>query len=171
MEIAEQDYWSWIDRVPDQPREAHPWIDLFVPWSAAEEFVAAAQSALVPFAPRDRFSVLMIPMRRSRLTRPLFRVPDEEHILHFGTLRFTPIDPPLLDRIVAFNQQLVARNRALGGTHYPIGTAQLSPQDWRRHYQPEWGRLVSAKRRYDLDNVFASGPDLFAHGREGASEV
>jgi FAD/FMN-containing dehydrogenase len=164
VEIAELDYSAWIDRVPDQPKEGHPWIDLFVPWSAADAFVAAVQPTLVPFGPGDRFSVLMIPMRRSRLTRPLFRVPDEEQILHFGTLRFCPIDPALLDRIVAFNQGLVQRNRALGGTHYPIGTAQLSRQEWRRHYQPHWDRLVSAKRRYDPDNVFASGPDIFRHG-------
>ena len=164
--IAEQDYLAWSDRVPDQPKEGHPWIDLFVPWSAAEAFVAAAQPTLVPFASDDRFSLLMIPMRRSRLTRPLFRVPDEADLLHFGTLRFCPVDLALLARIVAFNQGLVARNWALGGTHYPIGTAQLSRQDWRRHYGTQWGRLVAAKRRYDPDNILASGPDIFGRGGE-----
>jgi FAD/FMN-containing dehydrogenase len=168
-EVAELDYWSWIDRVPDQPQEGHPWVDLFVPGSAAEGFVASALPTLVPLVPEDRFSVLMIPLRRSRLTRPLFRVPDEEQVLHFGTLRFTPIDPGLLGRIVAGNRRLYDANRALGGTYYPIGSPQLSLQDWRRHYRQHWDALARAKRRYDPENVFASGPDLFAD-RDFASD-
>ena len=163
-------YGAWLDRVPDLPKVAHPWIDLLVPGSAADGFIAGVLPALAPLAPGDRFWILMIPLRRSRFTRPLFRTPDEEQILGFDILRTSPTDPALIDRILAFNQELFERNRALGGTHYPIGTAQLSRHDWQRHYRPHWGRLVSAKRRYDQDNVFASGPDILGMGDRPGEE-
>jgi cytokinin dehydrogenase len=63
--------------------------------------------------------------------------------------------------LVAANRGLFERNRAQGGTHYPIGALRLSRQDWERHYGPQWGALVSARRRYAPDGVFASGPDVF----------
>jgi hypothetical protein len=34
------------------------------------------------------------------------------------------------------------------------GPILLYPADWKQHFQPMWGELVSAKHRYDPDNIF-----------------
>jgi hypothetical protein len=38
---------------------------------------------------------------------------------------------------------------------------ELTQQDWRHHYGVRWQELAEAKRRYDPDAVFASGPQLY----------
>jgi FAD/FMN-containing dehydrogenase len=38
---------------------------------------------------------------------------------------------------------------------------KLSAHEWRAHYGTAFGGLTAAKRRYDPDNVFASGPGIF----------
>jgi FAD/FMN-containing dehydrogenase len=158
-------YEAWANRVAEPAKEAHPWLDLFVPGHAMDGFVAGVLPAMTPLAPEDRFSILLIPFKRSRLGRPLFRVPDTPHTFGFGILRFAPPEPALIARMLAFNRRLFEQNRALGGTHYPIDALELTRHDWQRHYGPQWGALVRAKRRYDPDNVLASGPDIF--GRPG----
>lgn len=45
---------------------------------------------------------------------------------------------------------------------------RLDRKDWKRHYGPQFKRLIAAKRRYDPDNIFTSGPDMFA-GHHGAA--
>jgi FAD/FMN-containing dehydrogenase len=139
----------------------HPWLDLFVAESDAEAFVGETLARLSPedlgpFAP-----ILLFPLRRDRFTRPLFRVPPTETVFLFDLLRTAPADAGAVARLVAANRALFERNRALGGTHYPIGALRLSRQDWERHFGEQWGALVAAKRRYDPDGVFASGPDVF----------
>jgi cytokinin dehydrogenase len=154
-------FWQWCTRVPlNLPKQPHPWIDLIVPGSAIAAFVGDVQATIKPLAPDDRFSILLIPAKPAHFTRPLFRAPSEEHAFGFGILRFSPYDPNVIDQILDFNRMLYDKNHDLGGSHYPISALQLAAQDWRRHYGPQWGKLLAAKRRYDPDNVLASGPDV-----------
>jgi cytokinin dehydrogenase len=165
---ADMSFWEWSTRVPlNLPKQPHPWIDLFVPGSAITEFVGHVQATIKPLAPGDSFSILLIPARPARFTRPLFRAPREEHAFGFGILRFSPYDPNVLGQILDYNRRLYDKNRDLGGTHYPISAVQLAAKDWRRHYGPYWGQLLAAKRRYDPDNVLASGPDVLGQAAGG----
>ena len=50
----------------------------------------------------------------------------------------------------------------LGSKHYTISAIPLSQQDWKRHFQPFWGKLVIAKHSFDPDNILTSGPGIFA---------
>jgi FAD/FMN-containing dehydrogenase len=63
---------------------------------------------------------------------------------------------------VEFNSTLFDQALALKGTHYSISAVRLDRWDWERHYGAQWDLLVTAKRRYDPDNVLASGPDIFS---------
>jgi cytokinin dehydrogenase len=165
---ADMSFWEWSTRVPlNLPKQPHPWIDLFVPGSAITEFVGHVQATIKPLAPGDSFSILLIPARPARFTRPLFRAPRGEHAFGFGILRFSPYDPNVLGQILDYNRRLYDKNRDLGGTHYPISAVQLAAKDWRRHYGPYWGQLLAAKRRYDPDNVLASGPDVLGQAAGG----
>jgi FAD/FMN-containing dehydrogenase len=155
-------FWQWSTRVPlNLPKQPHPWIDLIVPGSATTAFVSDVQATLRPLAAGDSFSILLIPMKPARFTRPLFRAPNETRAFGFDILRFSPDNPEVIAQILEYNRGLYDKNRDLGGTHYPISAVRLTPEDWERHYGPEFGRLTAAKHRYDPDNVLAGGPDMF----------
>jgi cytokinin dehydrogenase len=63
--------------------------------------------------------------------------------------------------MVAGNRRLFERARDLGGKHYTISAIPLSQHEWKRRFCPFWGRLVSAKRRFDRDNALGHGPSIF----------
>jgi cytokinin dehydrogenase len=141
------------------PRRPNPWIDLVVPMSGAATFLEDVQDTITPIAPGDGFSLLLIPVRASRFTRPLFRTQDEELGVGFDTLRALPpgtdVEPAL-----EYNRQLYDRCRELGGSQYPIGAVRLDLEDWAAHYGEQWDRLLAAKARYDRGDVLAGGPDI-----------
>lgn len=163
MQIEDLPFWDFATRVGlEFPKQLHAWIDLILPYPAIDTFVTEVEGTLKPVTEGDNFSILLIPMKPGRFTRPLFRAPASDHAVQFGILRFTPLDPQLIDSLLAFNRTLYDRCRELGGTYYPISAVQLSRQDWEQHYGPQWDRLQAAKECFDPHNVFASGPDIFA---------
>ena len=90
----------------------------------------------------------------------MLRVPDEEVFFLFDILRTAP-DPAVAGAMVASNRELFERGRDLGSKHYTISAIPLSRGDWRRHFQPVWGELESAKQTFDPDNVLTPGPGIF----------
>jgi FAD/FMN-containing dehydrogenase len=158
---ADMSFWQWSSRVPlNLPKQPHPWIDLVVPGSAITAFVSDVQATIRPLAPDDRFSILLIPVKPARFTRPLFRAPAERHAFGFDILRSAPYDSHVIEQILDYNRTLYDKNRDLGGTNYPISAVRLTAEDWQRHYGPHWNALLAAKRRYDPDNLLAGGPDV-----------
>jgi FAD/FMN-containing dehydrogenase len=139
----------------------HPWLDLFVPDSVADTFCSATVAAVNPadFVPPTL--VLFYPFLRDRLSRPLLRVPDEEVFFLFDLLMATTPDAQAVAGALQQNRASYDQNVAAGGTHYTIAAVQLSHHDWKRHFQPEWGFLVSAKHAYDPGNVLGPGPGVF----------
>jgi hypothetical protein len=138
---------------------SHPWIDLMLPMSEASTFLREAQDKIAPIATGDRYNLLLIPLRRSTFTRPLFRTQDEELGVGFDTLRALPAGLDV-ESVLTFNRDLYDRCRELGGSSYPISAVRLDVSDWRAHCGDQWDRLLDAKRRYDGDDVLASGPDV-----------
>ncbi len=159
-QITDLDFLEWSSRVPtDLPRRRNPWIDLFVPMSDASTFLEEVQTTIKPIVAGDAFSLLLIPLRSSRFTRPLFRTGDEELGVGFDTLRALPPGTDV-EQALRFNRRLYDRCRQLGGSQYPISAVRLDENDWRAHYGEQWPRLLSAKRRFDRGDVLASGPDI-----------
>jgi cytokinin dehydrogenase len=164
LQIEDTDFWTFANRVQidDSAGQPHPWIDLMLPYPAIDGFVDAVERTLKPVAEGDLFSVLLIPMKPSLFSRPLFRAPATEHAFGFGILRYLPPgNDEAVAQALAYNRQLFDECLGMGGTHYPISAVQLERVDWKRHYGPEFDRLVRAKARHDPGNVLASGPDIF----------
>ena len=160
-QTTDMSFWEWSSRVPlNLPKQPHPWIDLIVPGSAITGFVDDVQATIKPLTADDSFSILLIPVKTARFTRPLFRAPSEEQAFGFDILRSSPYDTNVIERILNYNRMLYDKNRDLGGTNYPISAVRLAAEDWQRHYGAHWRALLAAKRRYDPDNVLASGPDV-----------
>jgi cytokinin dehydrogenase len=158
-QTADLPFLDWANRVQPGPTRPHPWIDLMLPMSQAAKFVGEAQSTITPVAEGDSWSFLMIPLRSSTFTRPLFRAPEEDLAIGFDTLRAAPVGADI-DALLAYNRRLYDRATELGGTQYPISAVRLDADDWRRHYGEQFPRLLRAKRRFDSGNVLASGPDV-----------
>ena len=88
------------------------------------------QGEIAPIGPDDRYSLLLIPLRRSTFGRPLFRTQDEELGLGFDTLRAFPpgidveatlaLQPPAVRplhaarRLAVPDQRRAPRRRGLG---------------------------------------------------------
>lgn len=163
-QVTDLDFLTWSSRVPTNlPTRPNPWCDLLLPMSAAATFIEEVQATIAPIVPGDAFSLLLIPLRSSRFTRPLFRTPDEELGIGFDPLRSLPPGTDV-EPVLTFNRGLYDRCKELGGSQYPNSAIRLDADDWAVHYGEQWQRLLAAKRRYDRDNTLASGPDVLGRG-------
>lgn len=136
----------------------HPWLDIFIPGSQANAYIGSVLSQLT-IADVPDFPCLIYGFRKSRLTRPMLRTPDEEIFFLFDILRTT--DPAAVPAAVAKNREFYDRGVALGGKFYAISAVPMDEKDWKKHFQPEYGRLRSAKARYDREEVLTPGPGIF----------
>ena len=142
----------------------HPWFDVFVPDSELGDYVEDIVGGFQPDDVGQFGFVLFFPLLTSTITRPLFRLPDEELVWLFDVL--TARDVPGYDADFAANKR--ARNnawfdiaRSLGGTRYPIGSLDFSPADWQEHYGSEWEAFADAKDQFDPKNILTPGPGIF----------
>ncbi|MBD2430075.1 MULTISPECIES: hypothetical protein [Fischerella] len=139
----------------------HPWLNLFVPSSVVENFVSEVASNLT-LADTGQGPILLYPVKTNCFQRPLFRVPTEEAIFLFAILRTAaPPEDTVVRQMLTDNRRLFERDRDLGGYQYPVGAISFDSKDWRQHFRPVWGKLVSAKRRYDPDNLLTPGQGIF----------
>jgi cytokinin dehydrogenase len=169
QQVEDMTYFEYTDLVVkliDSLNEAglggfpHPWLDLFVPGSKIDDFASRTIAALDPSLFLPGSLILFYPFVKSRLKRPLLRVPDEEVFFLFDILRTVPHEAA--DAVLAENRRLYEESRDLGGKFYTISAVPMERHDWVKHFQPFWGRLVSEKRRHDPDNVLGPGPGVFA---------
>ncbi|MBV9688682.1 MAG: FAD-binding protein [Ktedonobacteraceae bacterium] len=168
-QIEEKSYFDFSNRVVTQAavlkekgvwHHPHPWFDVFVPASEVEHYVSVA---LTDLSPNDfgLLPILLSALNTSCFHSPLLRLPTEETVFAFDILRTVTPNPEGVAKAVAHNRQLFEHNRALGGTHYPISTIELSHADWERHFGQVWEQFLHAKRRFDPDNVLTLGQGIF----------
>ncbi|HEY0099227.1 MAG TPA: FAD-binding protein, partial [Pyrinomonadaceae bacterium] len=87
QQLEDMTYFEYTDLVVkliDQLNEAglggfpHPWLDMFVPDSKIDDFASQTIASLDPSLFLPGSLMLFFPFVKSRLTRPMFSVPDEE---------------------------------------------------------------------------------------------
>ena len=156
------DYFEYLDETPPIDfTQSHADLGLCMPFAAVTGFVGKTLPRLTPDDLGGAMGIRMFFWKRASFTRPLFRLPQEQIVCYTALLRSPTSDPEVLARILAGNRALYEHNRRIGGTLYPFAALELTKQDWRRHYGARWHDLARAKRRYDPDGVFASGPNLY----------
>lgn len=137
----------------------HPWVNLF-PAANAETLIGETLANLT-VDDVGQGPILMYPFNRELFRAPFFRVPDSRHFFIFSLLRnAVPPTPERAAELVA-NRILFDRAVSLGGKRYPIGSVTMTRHDWRKHYQPLWGRFVSAKRHFDPSGILTPGQGIF----------
>lgn len=166
-------YLEYVDSIPDLVfKKARPDLTLFIPGSAATTFTGDLLPRLTADDLGTASVIQLFFWPRAPFTRPLFRVPAEENFVGLAMLRTQTSDPDVVTRMLAGNRTIFEQNRSLGGTHYPFSALELARRDWRLHYCSHWDTLIQAKRRYDPDNVLASGPDIFRnHGHTSTAAL
>lgn len=168
--IADLAYYDFIDRLAPVVAAlkeagiwsyAHPWLNLLVPGKSVAALAGEVLGALTP-ADLGPGVILLYPILRERLTRPLLRTTDDPMPFLFAVLRATPPDDTAtVDRLLAANRSAYEATAALGGTQYPVGSIPFTRADWRTHFGSAWPRLKSAKHRYDPRGILVPGQGIF----------
>lgn len=171
-QIEDKSYFDFLNRLAPLVEQLksigvwsypHPWLNLFVPGSVIENFISDVVSDLT-VDDTGQGAVLLYPVKTHRFKRPLFRVPKEEVVFLFAILRTAvPPEETVVRQMVADNRRLFEQNRSLGGYSYPVNAIPFTQKDWKQHFRPFWGKLVSAKRRYDPDNLLTPGQGIFSN--------
>lgn len=148
-----------------------PWFDVWLPGRAAERYAGEVIPSLTPRDVGPLGFLLLFPLRRSKLTRPFFRLPDGGaddddggfvYLFDILTASAAPgPDPGFVSDMLARNRRLFEKARAVGGTRYPIGALNFSRYDWQRQYGELWEEFAERKRRFDPDNILTPGPGIF----------
>ncbi|HET8782163.1 MAG TPA: FAD-binding protein [Pyrinomonadaceae bacterium] len=139
----------------------HPWVNLFVPAANAQTLIGETLANLT-VDDVGQGPILIYPFNRDAFHAPFFRVPDTRHFFVFALLRnAVPPTPDRVAELIADNRALFERATSLGGKRYPFDSVPMSKHDWQKHYQPLWGAFVSAKRRFDPDNILTPGQGIF----------
>jgi len=142
----------------------HPWYDVFLPRSSVESYVSSVVPNLTPADVGPTGFLLIFPQKRSKLTRPMMRVPNSDWVFLFDILTAAAgpgEDPVWQAQMLARNRTLFEQARAVGGTRYPIGSLEFSQADWKQHYGNFWHDLVHLKKKYDPDKILTPGPGIF----------
>lgn len=146
---------------------AHPWLNLLLPCARAHEFVENALRTLQPDDIGASGVVLLYPLRKSRLKRPLLRVPEGPVAFLFALLRAAVPGSPQIEQQIAGNRALYDYAKSLGATVYPVGTVPLTQGDWKTHFGERWPTLCALKHHYDPYSLLTPGQGIFARVSEG----
>ncbi|MBB4933042.1 FAD/FMN-containing dehydrogenase [Lipingzhangella halophila] len=150
-------------RLTGQWYHPHPWLNLLLPDSAADDVVGTVMAGLTPDAIGPSGVVLLYPMRRAVLRTPLLRVPDEPVVFLFALLRTATPAPgaPTAEEALDANRRSYELARERGGVRYPVGSVAMGPGDWPAHFGERWPDLVAAKAAYDPASILAPGVGVF----------
>lgn len=166
------DVYDVTQSYPEIPKS---WFDVWLADADAAEYVDSIVTQLTPADVGPTGFVLIIPVLRSTLTRPFFRVPapgpdDNGFVYLFDVLT----SATTTGRDDEFRQRMLARNRdwwsrrPAGTTRYPIGSLEFAAEDWVAQYGAMWDELVRRKKKYDPARILTPGPGI-AYGPTKAS--
>ena len=101
-------------------------------------------------AAMGRGNILIIPMKRSKISAPYLMLPEAEDIFFIGILR-RHLDPCPFETLIKLNEQTYKRVVELGGYIYPVGFgAFLNDSNyWKRHYGESFDAILRGKETYD----------------------
>jgi FAD/FMN-containing dehydrogenase len=177
MTVTDGTYRDWAcryDPVVEMWQRDHDWDNLIKPWSDVilpERSVERYVGEVIPTLNADQVgatgTVFLFRTHRSRLTRPMFRIPEPDgspwvYLFDVLTSSARPgPDQAFTDRMLARNRDYFDRARAVGGTRYPMGSTPFSQEDWALQYGRYWPALRRAKERYDPEGILTPGPGIF----------
>jgi cytokinin dehydrogenase len=172
VDLPYLDYVLRVDALVDQLRAAalwegwqRPWFDVFLSSAAVERFLADVIPTLTPEDVGPTGFLLLFAQKRSALTRPFLRVPEDGDWIFLFDILTSASSPGqnrrFAKRMLARNRRLFEAARRVGGTRYPISAIPFDRRDWARQYGGVFPPFQQAKRRYDPDGILTPGPGIF----------
>ncbi|MCU0654640.1 MAG: FAD-binding protein [Polyangiaceae bacterium] len=163
------DFMAYLSRVPpiverDQ-REGiapHPELTMFLPHARFPDFMAAVMEE-TQIEDMGGGPVLIIPLDRSPIHAPFFRIPSEQRCWLVGLMRAAKSAEQLAS-LTEKNVEIYRRAVAIGGFRYPVDgvPAPTDREGWARHFGPLWEQAVSCKKRFDPDLLLAPRLGIFS---------
>jgi cytokinin dehydrogenase len=148
-----------LGRAEERPltaKVAHVFTDVLVPWSSLERFIKATQAHIFPSIVHVEHMVLW-PMTRAPMTRPMLRIPAEEMFTGFGL--YSRVPQAYGPSTLAATQGFVDLAMMMGGTYYLTGSVRLDAPRLARQFGETWPAVREAKRTYDPQGLL--NPGLF----------
>lgn len=139
----------------------HPWFNGFIPTSTAYPFIDELFNGIVPSDLGPGSVVIIYPFNGDKFTAPSLPVPSGDVFFTFALLRTAQPNQSSIDAAIAANAELRDALVAAGGKRYTIDSVPMTKQDWRKHFQPNWGKFNSAKNKFDKDNILTPGQGIF----------
>ena len=166
IDILEFSYFDWQNRLAIAVSELkengvwkypHPWLNLFLPASKIKSYVSSVLQTLTALEVKD--PILLYPLRRSKLTRPFIKTPEEEIIYLFAILQTAKPD---LEAVALFakNRYWFELARNLGGKSYPVNALPFSREDWVGHFN-DWETFARTKALLDPQQLLTPGQGIF----------
>ena len=167
IDILEFSYFDWQNRLAIAVSELqengvweypHPWLNLFLPASQVNSYVSSVLQTLTASEVKD--PILLYPLRRSKLTRPFIKTPEEEIIYLFSILQTAKPDLEAVNILLANNRYWFERARDLGGKSYPVNALSFSREDWIRHFD-DWETFARTKALLDPQHLLTPSQGIF----------
>ncbi len=144
--------------------DPHPWINLFLPDAAVDGYMEQVLAGLTAADIGASGVVLLYPVPKRLLHRPLLRTPDSGLVFLFSLLRTASPDTDAIPvpQALAGNRVLYDKAVAAGATQYPIGSIpNLTKADWAHQYGPVFARFGALKRELDPFSILTPGQGIF----------
>ena len=168
IDVFEFSYFDWQNRLAPVVAELqengvweypHPWLNLFLPSSQVKAYVSSVLQTLTVSEVKD--PILLYPFRRSKLTRPFIKTPNEEIIYLFAILRTTEPNLEAVNALLAKNRFWFERARDIGGKSYPVNALPFSREDWIEHFDESWETFIQLKAELDPQKLLTPGQGIF----------
>jgi DMATS type aromatic prenyltransferase len=161
--FEECDFFDYVTRLRALERDMrvtglwhahHPWFDVFVPGSCANDLIDYALDGLEQRG-LESSHLMVYPLRRGPCRTPLLPVPTDPFAFLFDVLpdERRRDDLPQWDAYARSVFELAAaRGARMYPIGYPVGTTDI---DWHQHYGPSWPALSKAIAAHDPDGLFS----------------
>lgn len=161
----------YFDFVANNPRQAalkadgrirlpHPWMDVFIPNSKTDQYLAETFGTLRPADIGIDFPISFFFINTKVCKRPLLKLPEESSACLWNLMTTMP-DSQAAEKMINVNRQFFDQACQVGGKHLPVSAIPLTRRDWQEHYDSSWEQFEKAKRRFDPDNILSPGPGIF----------
>lgn len=136
------------------PKVSQVFVDVILPWSAAETFVRRAEAHIFPrFLQLEHIRFAAI--KPAAHVRPLLRFPGEPLTLGMGLYSRVPKSYAQQNLLMA--KAFIELAQRSHGAYYLPGSVRLDEPELARHFGQEWAAIQEAKRRHDPKGLFNPG--------------